>query len=63
MKSKVMCPLCGAAMNLHARKFIEDDGRQEDGPSRGARDDAPGQALDIYSCPGCGHITSVERTV
>ena len=49
-ESKMICPRCGAQMNLHAEK-IDYTGDEELAQTE---DDLGGVLMEIHTCPACG---------
>ena len=51
--NKMKCPDCGAEMNHHADKLVQDAARDDANES-----DEGGRILEAHTCPACGHCAT-----
>lgn len=52
MREKMICPACGAEMNLHAEKVVY----SERAPGESSAMD--GHLEEMHACPRCGRVES-----
>jgi rRNA maturation endonuclease Nob1 len=52
---KMVCPDCGAEMNLHAEKVDYTEGGES---GEGFDPDLGGRLEEFHTCPECGHTLS-----